>query len=120
MRKPSKGFTLLEILIVVALIAALVGVAVPKIRKKYDTNVKSVVRKLLALSKEVHNYAQVKNATIRIAFRLGDPNGDAYFLEGSNREILIISEAKKKKSESLSAKEKPSSPFQKIERPLKE
>jgi general secretion pathway protein H len=105
-------------LIVIALIAGIVSIAIPRI-KKTNTNIKSIVRQLSVLSKEVHSYAQLKNATYRIAFRMGDKEGDAYFVEASNREVLVMSQAKQKKIDSLSAKEKPASPFQPAGKPMK-
>lgn len=117
MRNSSRGFTLLEMLIVIALIAGIVGIAVPRIKKK-DNNVKSIVRELTVLSKEVRNYAQLKNATYRIVFNVGAET-DSYYVESSNHEVLAISKEKQKKIESLREKDRPASPFQKANKPLK-
>jgi len=113
----NKGFTLLEMLIVIALLAGIVGIAVPRIRKN-NTNAKAVVREITVLSKEVHNFAQLKNATYRIVFNM-TPDIDTYYVEASNHEVLAMSEAKIKKIASLPEKERPASGFQKVDKPLK-
>lgn len=118
----ARGMSLIEILIVVAILAGLVGLALPRI-KKNNTNIKSVMRELSVLSREVRHYARLKNATYRIVFTLnGNLNTeDSYFVEASNRAVLIKSEAKRKDEDSRSSldKKENKSPFQKVEKPLK-
>ena len=113
----SKGFTLLEMMIVIALVASIVAIAIPRIRKN-NTNAKAVVREITVLSKELHNYSQLKNATYRLVINMTD-DLDSYYVEASNQEVLAMSEAKLKKISTLPEKDRPASPFQRVSKPLK-
>ncbi len=113
----NRGFTLLEILIVVGIIAAVIGAAIPRIRKN-NTNMKSVVRELGVLSREVRSYAQLKNATYRLVFNLNGQE-DSYWVEASNRPVLAVSEAKQKAIDSMPVKERPPDTFQRVDKPIK-
>ncbi len=65
--KSSKGFTLVEILIVLAILGGIAAMGIPAIFKKSD-NIKKVARQLTSLTKEVRSRAKLKNATYRIVF----------------------------------------------------
>ena len=65
--KASKGFTLVEILIVLAIFARIAAMGIPALFKKSD-NIKKVARQLTSLTKEVRNRAKLKNSTYRIVF----------------------------------------------------
>jgi len=105
-------------MITLAILSLVITMAVPRI-KKTNTNIKTIVRELGVLSREVRNTAQLKNGTYRIAFLLNGQQ-DSYWVEASNRPILVMSEDKKKKIQSLSEKDRPPEDFQKVDRPLKE
>ncbi len=104
-------------MVVVAILAAIMGIAIPKLRKG-NTNIKQVMREISVLSIEVRHYARLKNATYRIVFELKGKEDD-YFVEASNHAVMIKSEAKQKLEEEMSKEDKPSSPFQKVDKPLK-
>src|SRR3954469_6599920 len=61
----NRGFTLIEILLVLVIFAGLAAVGVPKLFRTSD-NIRRVTRQLTALTKEIHNRAKLKNATMRL------------------------------------------------------
>jgi prepilin-type N-terminal cleavage/methylation domain-containing protein len=76
------GFSLLEILIVLGILAALAAFAIPRINFKQG-NLKSALRQLGVLSREVRQMARIKQATYRVVFDLGS-NPVKYWVEYSN------------------------------------
>ncbi len=76
-----KGFTLVEILIVLGIMGAIIALGLGRIRKK-DNDIKKVAREFYILGKEVRNKARLKNSTFRLVLQLGD--GDKkYWLESA-------------------------------------
>ncbi len=118
MGRNSRGFTLVEIMLVVAILAAIMGIAVPKL-KKSNSNIKSFMRELSVLSIEVRHYARLKNATYRIVFNLKGKE-DSYFVEASNHAVMVKSAAHQKLEDEMNKEDKPSSPFSKVDKPLKQ
>jgi general secretion pathway protein H len=111
------GFTLLEVVIVIAIIASLMVIGLPRI-KRNSNNIKSVVRELASLCREVRHYARMKNSTYRLVFKVGT-NEDAYGVEAATGTAYALSEEKQKRLDELSAEEKPKSAFQAVDKPLK-
>jgi len=111
-----KGFTLLEVMIVLGILSALILVGLPKIQGQKN-KIKTVVRQIATLSREVRNYARLKRMTYRIVFRLDDK--PAYWLESASGSVVVPSQATFEKMQRLDEKERPASPFQKSEKPLK-
>ncbi|MGZ5279701.1 MAG: pilus assembly FimT family protein [Pseudobdellovibrionaceae bacterium] len=114
--KSRKGFTLLEIMIVLGILSALILVGLPKIQGQKN-KIKTVVRQVATLSREVRNHARLKRMTYRIVFRLDDK--PAYWLESAAGNVVVPSQATFEKMQRLDEKERPASPFQKAEKPLK-
>lgn len=78
----KRGFTLIEIMIVLAIMAAVIGIGAPRLFKTQD-NIKSTARKFIVLGKEVRDRARVNNSTYRIAIKI-DPNGGSFWVERAN------------------------------------
>ncbi len=105
----KRGFTLIEIMIVLAIMAAVIGIGAPRLFKTQD-NVKSVVRKFMVLGKEIRDKARINNATYRLAIHM-EPKNYTYWVEKANGSQLIdpaamtpegrakIEEAKKEKKD---------------------
>ena len=108
--KNSRGFTLMEIMVVLGILGMVMGLAIPKI-KKSNSNIKSVMREISVLSIETRVHARLKNATYRIVFTMQGKK-QTYHVESSNHEVKIQSESTLKYFESLSKEDKPNSPFQ--------
>lgn len=78
----QKGFSLIEILVVLGIIATLVGFGVTRLNFKQG-NLKSTVRHLTVLSRELRQHARIKQTQYRIAFDLEtEPN--TYWVERYN------------------------------------
>jgi len=84
-----QGFSLLEILIVLGILAALAAFAIPRINFKQG-NLKSALRQLGVLSREVRQMARIKQATYRIVFDLGS-NPVKYWVEYSSQPVTLKS-----------------------------
>lgn len=67
----KKGFTLVEILIVLAIMGAIVALGLGRVRKR-DNDIKQVAREFYVLGKEVRNQARLKNSTFRLVFDLNE------------------------------------------------
>jgi general secretion pathway protein H len=92
----AAGFTLIEIMVVVAIIAAVVSILLPRIDNK-NNQLKAAVRRFTTLSRELHTRAKLKGATYRLAFDLKE-GADAvdqqqYWVERSNQEVTVSEKA---------------------------
>lgn len=88
----SRGFTLVEIMVVLAIIAAVVSILLPRIDNR-NSQLKAAVRRFTVLARELHTRAKLKGATYRIAFDL--KNGaesetpQKYWVEKSTQEVIL-------------------------------
>ncbi len=110
--KPQKGFTLIEVLLVLGILGSVMAFGLPRFQNQKN-KIKSVVRQMSTLSREVRNQARMKRMTYRIAFRLGEGK-DAYWIESAPGNVLIPSQATQESLEKLDEKERPANPFQKV------
>lgn len=116
-RKGQRGFTLIEIMIVLAIIAALIVVAAPRLTKK-DGNIKNVARHFLVLSKEIRNKARLSNSTYRLVINM-DPQDEKYWVEKANGPQAIDPEAyEKEKEKEKDSKENAPPPLFQIDKSL--
>ncbi|PIS09727.1 MAG: prepilin-type cleavage/methylation domain-containing protein [Bdellovibrio sp. CG10_big_fil_rev_8_21_14_0_10_47_8] len=113
----SKGFTLFELLIVLAIFAAIVAFGIPRFRSPQN-NIKAVVRQMASLSREVRNLARMKRMTYRIALRMGEGD-DAYWVENASGSVLVPSEATLENIKKMDEKDRPPDAFQKTNKPFK-
>ncbi len=88
-QKPSKGFTLIEMMIVLVIVGAVVTFALPKINGR-ENNIKSVARRISVLSRSVHNAARLSGRTYRIVFQMGDKNKQLYWVEASTSQGALV------------------------------
>ncbi|MGZ3796951.1 MAG: pilus assembly FimT family protein [Pseudobdellovibrionaceae bacterium] len=100
-----RGFTLIEVMIVIAIIAGLIAVGAPRLLKK-DANMKTAARQLTVLVKEIRNQAKLFNSTYRLAIRL-DAGQESYWVEKSNGPVLIDKEKLKEEIEGKNKDKKP-------------
>jgi general secretion pathway protein H len=111
-----KGFTLLELLIVLFILGTLIGFGIPKMNFRHD-NIKTVTRQMSVMTREIRNYARMKQMTCRLVIRMDGDNSkekDAYWVEGATGSILAPTSDTKKKLEEMSDEDRPKNPFQKI------
>ncbi|MGE9746106.1 pilus assembly FimT family protein [Bdellovibrio bacteriovorus] len=93
----QRGFTLIEIMIVLAIMAALITVGAPRLLKK-DGNIKSVARNFIVLSKEIRNKARLTNSTYRLAISM-EPGEEKYWLERASGPQAVDPEAAEKEKD---------------------
>lgn len=88
----NKGLTFIEILIVIAIIA---GVAALSIGRFDNTNnqVKTTVRQLALLSKELHAKSRIKNLNYRMVIQMDDERGHGFWVESSSSPVLLSDDA---------------------------
>jgi prepilin-type N-terminal cleavage/methylation domain-containing protein len=67
----KNGFTLLEVLVVMFLIALVAGIAIPKFQGIFEVQLKSSIRKLIGSIKFCFNESIIKQSTIRLSFDIG-------------------------------------------------
>jgi prepilin-type N-terminal cleavage/methylation domain-containing protein len=86
----SKGFSLLEVIVTVSIIAAVVTLAIPRLNNK-NTELRATVRKLAVLSRELKNRAKLQNATYRLVINMaveGKEPVHQYWVERAQGQIL--------------------------------
>lgn len=115
----QKGFTLIEVMIVLSILGALVAVGLPRIRGQQN-NFKTITRQLSTLTREVRNQARVKRMTYRLAFRMGEKEQNAYWVENAPANYVIPSEATLERLRDVDEDKRPPSPFQKVTKFFKE
>lgn len=92
----TKGFTLIEILIVLLIIAGVFALFVPRFFSKSDRALRSEIRKLSLLAKDVRNRALLTKNTHRIVFSM-KKEGATYTVEEAEGKILLDSNEEREK-----------------------
>ena len=113
----KKAFTLIEVLIVLAIVGMIIGIGVPQLQRVFRTNLKSSAVKISGLIRFAYDDAIVKGLTHRIVF---DFEKRSYRLEVSSTNELLsledesarLKKSKDKKKEEEDANKPPSfSPY---------
>jgi type II secretion system protein H len=89
MRNREAGFSLIELLIVVAILGLVGVIAVPSISNTFRFSVQSSAREIATLIKEASNSSQITGKMYRVAF---DLKNDQYWAESSSEQTLLKSE----------------------------
>lgn len=101
----SPGFTLLEILIAVAIMALAMGMALSTFGDPFTAQVKKETSHLVATIRYLYNEAAVKNSVRRLVLDIGnqqywyEEGGEEYFIDQDIKEEKIWSKKKREKSE---------------------
>ena len=102
----TKAFTLIEILIVLSIIAAVLALSIPRIQKR-ENNIRSVARQMSVMAKEIRNHARLTNSTMRLALDLGEKEPKYWVEKSAGVELRLA-----KEDEKLDEEKKPKSSFQ--------
>ena len=89
MQTREAGFSLIELLIVVAILGLVGIIAIPSITNTFRFSVQSSARELATLVKEASNAAQITGKTYRIAY---DIKNNQYWSESTSEQTLLNSE----------------------------
>ncbi len=76
--KGSKGFTLIELAVVIAILAVMIALITPKLGELGEANLKRSARHLTGMIRFLHEEAQAKKNVYRLVF---DIQGGQYWIE---------------------------------------
>ena len=113
----NKGFTLIEIMVVLGIVAAIIGLGLGRVRKR-DNDIKKVAREFYVLGKEIRNKARLKNNTFRLMIRL-DEGQQSYWVEAAQGFKARLSKEETENREKLREEERPKEAFDKDDSVLK-
>lgn len=99
MRNREAGFSLIELLIVVAILGLVGVIAVPSISNTFRFSVQSSAREIATLIKDASNSAQITGKVYRVVY---DLKNEQYWVESTSQQTLLSSEESKKLDEERS------------------
>jgi prepilin-type N-terminal cleavage/methylation domain-containing protein len=71
-RGRRRGFTLLELLIVITIVAVVIGIGLPRFQSVFDVQIKSAVRKLIGTIQYTFHEAAIKKGTYRLVYNIDE------------------------------------------------
>jgi type II secretion system protein H len=75
---PSHGFTLIELVVVIAILAVMLALIVPRLGEIGEANLKRSARHLTGMIRFLHEEAQARKTVLRLVF---DIHGGQYWIE---------------------------------------
>jgi prepilin-type N-terminal cleavage/methylation domain-containing protein len=101
--RDRRGVSLLEMMVVIAIVLAVTAVMVPVGRSLFDMNQRSAARKLALTIERLHDEAVMRNRTFRISFFLDE---NRYVIEAGEPEALIAAGPEEREQQEASLKAK--------------
>lgn len=89
--KSNRGFTLIEILVVLGILAAVLSIGLPRIGKREDS-LKSVAHQISVLTRQIRNNARLFNSTYRLVIHMNDQEA-SFWVERAAGVHLVDPEA---------------------------
>ncbi|MCK6598030.1 MAG: prepilin-type N-terminal cleavage/methylation domain-containing protein [Bdellovibrionaceae bacterium] len=102
----SSGFTLIEILIVLGILAAVMALGLGRIRKN-ENNIKKSLREISVLSREIRNHARLTQSTMRLMIDISEKESKFWVEKGDSSTLRDPKEIFKKDPEPTDDKKKP-------------
>lgn len=84
----SRGFTLLEIMIVMAIVGGIIAMALPQFRGNKQ-KVQSEIRKIALLHRQAHMQAKLKQKVLRIVYEMNDDKPHQIWIESADPRYLL-------------------------------
>jgi len=94
--KKSDGFTLIEMLVVVGIVALMAGVMMPTISSYFQVTINSATRDLATVIKEAYNSAVITGKIYRLVY---DIKENTYWVESGPAQYLLHTKESKEKEE---------------------
>lgn len=98
-----RGVSLLEMMVVIAIVLAVTAVMVPVGRSLFDMNQRAAARKLALTIERLHDEAVMRNRTFRISFFLDE---NRYVIEAGEPEALIAAGPEEREQQEAALKSK--------------
>lgn len=97
-RSRSKGFTLLEVMIAIAIVAVVMGISVNRLNKGVDRNMKEVSNSLASMSHYLYNKAAIEGLYVRLII---DLDAQSYSVQATTDPVVISREEDREKEEKI-------------------
>jgi hypothetical protein len=94
--KNSKGFSLIEVLVVLGIIVLMMTVALPTVSSYFQVSINSAARDLASRIKEAYNSAVITGRVYRIAY---DIKENTYWVESGPPQVLLNTKDSAEKEE---------------------
>lgn len=117
-RTSQKGFTLIEIMVVLGILAALIAVGLPRLNRT-SNSLKKTARELAVLGKEIRNQSRLKNMTHRLVFDMTS-EVHSYYVEAAAGLVTASTKPVEIDTNSEDKEQAAATPFQKSSKFFKE
>ena len=94
--RESKGFTLIEILVVMGIIALITAVSMPSLLSYFQVSLSSASRELASSINEAYNASVITGRVYRLAYQLKD---NTYWVESGPAQALLDTAATRERAE---------------------
>jgi type II secretion system protein H len=96
MREREAGFTLIEMMVVMAIIALMAALAVPSVSSFFQVSLSSTAREMAGVVKETYNSTVVTGQVHRLVY---DFKSQSYWVESATGTVLLDTEESRKREE---------------------
>ncbi|MDP2600253.1 MAG: prepilin-type N-terminal cleavage/methylation domain-containing protein [Deltaproteobacteria bacterium] len=93
--RSNRGFTLCELLVTVAIVGLIMGLAVGQMGRVLSWDMKAASRKLSSTIKYLYNKSAMEGVTLRLVF---DIDGASYWVEGTSSENFAITKEEEERT----------------------
>jgi general secretion pathway protein H len=94
------GFTLLEVMVVVGIIAAVLAIGAPRLFRSSDS-MRSSIRKIATMTREIRNVSRLFNQTGRLVISMNDEKGHSIWVESAAGMAPLLTEDQEEEMERL-------------------